>query len=384
MRKIITPQLFLLLLLSVSISCSSSDNPFSLSDVERSEFISVLKVELVGAENETTVDKAVPEIGTSDQLLVGKYRGVESGIVVKFESISDNISGTIKEALLIFNQIGNITGDSTNSISVEAHEVTTSWTTENVDPAAILLSSGTELLGSVTFAIDSTGLDTIRISEELVQRWLDQPGSNNGVLVLAPNAEDIFVYSSDEKSLGPILALTYIENDSTKNVTLSDSDASSVFTFEAIPADRHSISTGLESELFISFSFPDIPDNATINFANIVMKVDTANSIFPSTETFFSLTRIIAILSDGQFTGEVDSTVIGLTNYNNGPQLTVEITALLQLAINEKKEDFGFRIATLDPTRSIFRTLLYTSEADSTNKPRAEIFYTLPPVSQSN
>ena len=114
------------------------------------------------------------------------------------------------------------------------------------------------------------------------------------------------------------------------------------------------------------------------------MKVDTANSIFPSTETFFSLTRIIAILSDGQFTGEVDSTVIGLTNFNNGPQLTVEITALLQLAINEKKEDFGFRIATLDPTRSIFRTLLYTSEADSTNKPRAEIFYTLPPVSQSN
>ncbi len=384
MRKIITPQNLLWLLLSFSISCSSSDNPFGLIDVEKSDFISVLRVELVGTQNETTVDKAVPEIGTSIQIMVGKYRGVESGMVIKFESISDDIAGTIQEAFLIFNQIGNISGDSTNSISVEVHDVATSWSTENLDPEAILMSSGTELLGSVTFAIDSVGPDTIRISEEIVQRWLDQPGSNNGVLVLAPDAEDIFVYSSDETVLGPILALTYFEDDSTKNRNILESDAASVFAFTETPNDRLAIATGIESDIFVHFSIPDIPEDATINFANLVFHVDQENSIFPAIVDQFRLVNMLALISEDQFTGEVDSTFFGASVYTNSTELTVNISGMLQFAINEKKEDFGFRIAPLDPTQSIFRTLIYTSEADSTNKPSAEILYTLPPVSQSN
>lgn len=385
MKKTIHFKLFLLFVLAFFISCSSTENnPFGLDEVNINDLLSVQQVNLVGSEKEATSQKPVEEVGTSDELIIGKYKGIESSIVIKFESIGDQVTGTVESALLIFSQIGSIRGDSTINFPAAAYDVSATWSTENVDPGTILNSIGVDSLGGGTLTAINVGNDTVRISSEIVQRWIDDPGSNNGVLLKAEVADDFFEYYSDETEFGPILNVTYIEEDSTKTANILEPDASSVFLFDPQPDDRLALASGLESELFISFALPEIPEDATVNFASIKFKVDIDNSIFPATETAFTLIRRFANMSSGQFTGDIDSTFIGLTDYTNGPELNVVITTMLQFAAREKKKEFGFHLAPFDPARSIFRTLLYTSEADSANRPSAELFYTLPPTSQSN
>jgi hypothetical protein len=316
--------------------------------------------------------------------LIGSYKGANSAIVVKFESVSEAIaSGTVQDALLIFSPAGMVSGDSTGSYEVNAHKVTVAWSTENVDPDAILSSYDAQIAGTATFAKQSLLNDTLKISTEVVQGWVDNTTANQGLLLLSQDPKDIHIYFSDETVIGPQLKVTYTANDSTKEVTLSDSDASSVVDWEVgfeLPEDRLSVATGLASSVFLKFDFPEIPANSTINHASVTLQVDTSASIFPSTSSQFQLVRMFANTADWANSPEdVDSSRVGISTYSNSIRLEMDISSSIQSMATDRIENFGFRMTPINPNQSLFRTVFFSSSvADSSLIPRAEVFYTVP------
>ncbi|MEE9168132.1 MAG: DNRLRE domain-containing protein [bacterium] len=385
MPKSILSKSFVVIISGFVLSCSSTEtNPFGLENIGQLDEQSIEHVELNGTAAELSLELPDTQIGTSDELLIGSYKGANSAIVVKFESVSEVISsGTVQDALLIFSPAGSVSGDSTGSYEVNAHKVTVAWSTENVDPDAILSSYDAQIAGTATFAKQSLLNDTLKISAEVVQGWVDNTTANQGLLLLSQDPKDIHIYFSDETVVGPQLKVTYTTNDSTKEVTLSDSDASSVVGWEVgfeLPEDRLSVATGLASSVFLKFDFPEIPANSTINHASVTLQVDTSASIFPSTSSQFRLVRMFANTADwANSPKDVDSSRVGISTYSNSIRLEMDISSSIQSMATDRIENFGFRLTPINPNQSIFRTVFFSSSvADSSLIPRAEVFYTVP------
>jgi hypothetical protein len=383
--KSILSRSFVVIISGFVLSCSSTEtNPFGLENIGELDEQSIEHVELNGTSAELSLELPDTQIGTSDELLIGSYKGANSAIVVKFESVSEAIaSGTVQDALLIFSPAGMVSGDSTGSYEVNAHKVTVAWSTENVDPDAILSSYDAQIAGTATFAKQSLLNDTLKISTEVVQGWVDNTTANQGLLLLSQDPKDIHIYFSDETVVGPQLKVTYTSNDSTKEVTLSDSDASSVVDWEVgfeLPEDRLSVATGLASSVFLKFDFPEIPANSTINHASVTLQVDTSASIFPSTSSLFQLVRMFANTADWANSPEdVDSSRVGISTYSNSIRLEMDISSSIQSMATDRIENFGFRMTPINPNQSLFRTVFFSSSvADSSLIPRAEVFYTVP------
>ncbi len=385
MPKSILSKSFVVIISGFVLSCSSTEtNPFGLENIGQLDEQSIEHVELNGTAAELSLELPDTQIGTSDELLIGSYKGANSAIVVKFESVSEAISsGTVQDALLIFSPAGRVSGDSTGSYEVNAHKVTVAWSTENVDPDAILSSYDAQIAGTATFAKQSLLNDTLKISAEVVQGWVDNTTANQGLLLLSQDPKDIHIYFSDETVVGPQLKVTYTTNDSTKEVTLSDSDASSVVGWEVgfeLPEDRLSVATGLASSVFLKFDFPEIPANSTINHASVTLQVDTSASIFPSTSSLFQLVRMFANTADwANSPKDVDSSRVGISTYSNSIRLEMDISSSIQSMATDRIENFGFRLTPINPNQSLFRTVFFSSSvADSSLIPRAEVFYTVP------
>ncbi len=384
MPKSILSKSFVVIISGFVLSCSSTEtNPFGLENIGQLDEQSIEHVELNGTAAELSLELPDTQIGTSDELLIGSYKGANSAIVVKFESVSEVISsGTVQDALLIFSPAGRVSGDSTGSYEVNAHKVTVAWSTENVDPDAILSSYDAQIAGTATFAKQSLLNDTLKISAEVVQGWVDNTTANQGLLLLSQDPKDIHIYFSDETVVGPQLKVTYTTNDSTKEVTLSDSDASSVVGWKVgfeLPEDRLSVATGLASSVFLKFDFPEIPANSTINHASVTLQVDTSASIFPSTSSLFQLVRMFANTADWANSPEdVDSSRVGISTYSNSVRFEMNISSSIQSMATDRIENFGFRLTPINPNQSIFRTVFFSSTADSSLIPRAEVFYTVP------
>ena len=381
----VTLKLSSILIFFLLVSCSKTDtNPFGLESIGQSDRQSVRHVEIYGAEAELKLDFPVSLIGASDELLIGNYKGVTSGIVLKFEAVSSVISsGTVQDAFLILIPSGRVSSDSTGSYDVNAHNVTTAWSTEDVNPEAILNSFDPDTVGTTSFGKQALFEDTLQISTAIVQGWVDQSGPNNGVLLIAPNLEDMHIFFSDETIGGPRLQVNYIRNDSTLDATISDSDASSVLRLSPgfkLPEDRLAVASGLGITTFFKFDFPELPDNASINFASVTIHIDTSASIFPSASTEFVLSRMFATTTEWSNTADaIDSTQLGISRYANTLEFEMNISTMLQSQARDKKEDFGFRLSPFNPIQSIFRIVFFASSAtDSSLMPKAEVFYTIP------
>lgn len=379
------PMLFVSLLIGL-ISCSKSEkNPFGLEKVNESNLVDVKYVDLVGSESELSLSFPVGHIGTSDDLLLGIHKGVRSGIALRYNAVADSITGEVQSATIVFLPSGRVSSDSLGTIDVSTYEILAGWDSENIDPAFILGNIGSQTFGDGTLGTSVLVNDSLNVSAELVQSWADGTTANNGLIVFPNETESMNVYNSDETANGPILRVSVLDNNVSREIIFRNPDASSVFEtlpeYE-LPEDRLTISTGLASATFLKFDLPELSENTTINYARIVLHVDTVNTVFPFTESSLSITRMFTNTSDWETSpSNVDSTVIGLTSYNATASLVINMADMIQLMAADKRTNFGFRFAPTDLTSNIFRTVLFSSAAaDTSLRPSLELFYTVPGV----
>jgi len=364
------------------VSCSSDKiNPFDLEEVANSGLGEVQHITKVGTVQEQTVDFPVSYVKTGDDLLIGKYREIESAILLKFGTVTDDLSNVeVKKAFLFLYPKSKIKGETSTPISVEGHNVTMNWTEESIEPLDVLSNYDVNVVAAGQYPDSLIVQDSLEIGTEFVQSWIDNNVDNNGLLLTAPDADHIAVYSSEDASEFPVLKIIYEEQSQTDSSLFAATEATSVIqnSFQ-IPADRLVVGSGAGMVSYFKVDYEEVPRKATINRAFLTLHVDTLNSLHQ--DIIYEFSQLKARSSDWLNSPEfADSSSYDTTRYLGGETLRINLQNSIQDWVNRNIDDYGFRFAPLSMGNGLFRTVVYSSTiADSLLKPKLEIYYSLPP-----
>ncbi len=369
------------ILLLVLVSCSSDKNPFGLKEFSKSSLLNVQHLVNTGTVKEATVLYPDVDVRTSNELLLGKYRGDESAILLKFGEIAEKIdSATVKKVYLFLTPWYKLKDAGANPFDVSIHKVTMSWDEETIDPPDVLNNYEALPLttGQIPAAVNK--LDTLSLTIDLVQNWIDNPAANNGIILLGNSADHLTVYYSDETTNLPRLKVVYERKGVTDSLKIDASEALSVIQTEyQLPPDRLVVGSGIGYSSFFQLEISSMPKYATINRAFLELQVDTTQMIHAASRAF-EMVKFNATTLNWENSPELaDSAGFDTSLYWGGSKIMINVTDKIQKWVNRETENDGFRLSALRPGKSLYRTVFYTSaDPDSMKRPKLEVFYTVP------
>lgn len=331
--------------------------------------------------------------GSSSSLYLGQYQGSQSQILFLFSNLPD--SGTVDSAVVTL-YAQRILGSATGPATASVHAINHAWeeseiTWESFGEGSIGEQIATMEISDEELAADN---DTIAISFYLppprVQSWMDssQASENFGILLeSSPPDTGFFVefFSREDISdvfKGPRIRI-YLTQDTTHETSIKypTQDTFIANTRQEPTSDRLFVADGIALRSMLSFNVDSIPDNATINRALLTLYSDTLLS-FPDHRESFEL--IVYPVTDGIWPipavpfdstmgigGSVieDSTVMILTPFVQG--WTAGFTT-----------NYGLLLIGWNERNDLNRRAFYSTTADSHQRPKLKIFYTLPPSSR--
>lgn len=250
------------------------------------------KATLDSTEFEETFRKGIPNTGQSPFLFLGTVDAMSSQILVRFDPLPDSI--VVDSATLLLHTDAYY-GDDLADFKAVAYQVAsdTSWneqtvSLENFDPrsrvgpvgeATVIAPVGNLLREDLQVAID--------VDPALINSWIDTTDSvkNEGFLIDFSSSRYINEFYSRESTTGrPELVLRYMKDDSVRTITvISSADASLVQALEPLPAGPIYAANGINQQTVAVFDVGNIPREATINKAKMVLNVDHDRSLFRKT-----------------------------------------------------------------------------------------------------
>lgn len=371
------------LVLLLLISCSSDKiNPFGLEEVTNTSLGKIEHIISFGSIQEQTVDFPVSYVKNSDDLLIGKYREIESAILLKFGTITDELNAvTVKKVFLFLSPKSKIKESISQPLLVDIHAVTMSWDEETIEPLNVFSNFDPNILTSGEFPDTTTIRDSLELGTGIFQSWIDKTTNNNGILLMSPSADHIAVYNSEETADYPILKIVYEEQSQTDSSFFTATEALSVVQNNyQLPTDRLAVGSGVGMVSYFKLNYEKIPRKASINRAFLELHVDTLHSIHQDL-SIYEFSQLKANSSDWlNFPELADSSSYDTTRYFGGSWFRVNLKNALQDWVNRDGDDFGFRLAPLRMGDGLFRTIIYSSTiADTLLQPKLEIYYSIPP-----
>lgn len=372
--------ILLLTVFSFLLSCAEQKNPFNLADISTG-LGEVKYLVRTGTLAERSVFFPDPGVQTSDVLLLGKYRLDESAILLKFGTIADELDSlTVQKALLTLQPKYRIRGASSSPLQVSVHQVTYSWDEETIQPSEVLNHYNSVPVSTGELSDTTTARDSLLIDSGIVQKWIDKSIENDGVLLLAPNADHLTAYFSDETAFLPQLKIVYEKQGKLDSTSIQVSEALSVLQSHfQLPPDRLVVGSGVAYGSFFLLDYSEIPKNSTINQAYLQLHVDTSATVMPKGEDFEMIQMMVNSSDWVNFAEKADTSSSDTTLYRGGNSFKVDLTDVLQTWVNREKEDFGFRLTPYGLGRGLFRAVFYASTAsDSLLRPKLEVYYSVP------
>lgn len=367
-------------LLGFLAACGSrTDNSVGVALVEdQGELQAVQLVELFGPDSSADFQilEAPENVGTSTVLLVSGRPGLLGRTLVRFDSTAFPDSGAPVDSAFLNLPFTGWFGDP--SLSMTIHRVTSPWEEGRILPDSFpMFGAALETL-EVVFPEEDTELDTATVRlDELARFWIDAPDSNFG-LMLAPldGATQEIEIVSEESSTAPLTFQVFHSAGSSVTPTIEDDTYALETTTGFMPQSgfpqRLTIGRGLPVRSQLKFDVPDLGARATINRAELVLRVDAANSSL--NDFTFGLQRITGPWQADST--DVESLLWGSTTASaDSDTLTLQITTVIDLL--QSDEDFGFQLRALDETGDTdFFRVFGADAADSTLVPRLRIWYT--------
>lgn len=373
--------LSMIILLIVLVSCSSDKNPFGLKELSQNALLNVRHLVRTGTVQEVSIQYPDVDSRTSDELLLGKYRGDESAALLKFGGIAEKIdSATVKKVYLFLTPWYKLKDTEANPVDVSIHKVTMSWDEETINPPDVLTNYEVLPLSTGQIPASVNELDTLFLTIDLVQDWIDNPAANNGILLLGNSADHLTVYYSDETTYLPQLKVVFERKGAMDSLKIDASEALSVIqTDYQLPADRLVVGSGIGYSSFFQLDISPMPKYATINRAFLELQVDTTQTIHAANRAFEMIKFKANTLDWQTFPELADSATYDTSRYWGGSRIKINITDKIQKWVNRETENNGFRLSALYTGKGLYRTVFYTSaDPDSMKRPRLEVFYTIP------
>ncbi|HHL71325.1 MAG TPA: DNRLRE domain-containing protein [Bacteroidetes bacterium] len=371
-----------LLVFAVLIGCTESNPITSVDLVSPGE---VRKVVFSPPSFDTTTSR-IKNIGSSSQLFIGNSDGKSMMTLFRFKNIPDSI--VVHDATLVLYGM-DFKGDSGLTAEASLHKSTVEW--EESEVTFETFGNAFDPVPMATTTIVASDSDTVRIAldTDLVESWADTNAANYGVLLRAPSAafSKRFV-STENTTRQPRVEFNYTRigrDDTTSASVIAEVDVT-IFELTAQPPEGPLyIGNGLEHRVLFNFDISSIPANVTINNATLTLTIDRENSFFYP-EPFNSTAGRLTEESNDPMLAAFDSTAFtsGPFTIVNGDssELKINLSNMVQRWNSGADPNYGFVLISLRSAVDFSRVAFYSSQADSSLRPRLDVTYSIPDQDQ--
>jgi hypothetical protein len=316
--------------------------------------------------------------GTGQYLFAGGDKGIESKILMVFDST--NFSGSLIRAALSFSTSPFVASNS-GTVTLSVYKAGIEWTEgrlswSDVDPQKL---EGP--IASAEVSVSDTTSVSVEIPNEIAKTLLqsDSSGTKTGLCITVSAGCILRTWSREYSTTSFVVpnVTVYTETDTVSSWPARDGF---VATMDRSPdANRLYIQNGVSWRSLLFFDFPEIPSEATINRALLVLHSDPEEAI-PAQDSTFNY--IIYPLADGLLVDPsniaADSTIYATAVFQ-GDSSAVVTTSIIQKLVANKRRKCGLILSGLLETMDLSGRAVFSSSAGSSLTPRLEIFYSLPP-----
>ncbi|MFQ5486718.1 MAG: DNRLRE domain-containing protein, partial [Desulfobacterales bacterium] len=374
-------------------SCTEKTPTMVFDEFTDSTTVGAAKFLVIPKPEFTDTDAVTINTGISPFLYLGQADGKRVSFVIKFSGLPDSLA--ITKAKLVL-KASAFFGTPGGMLTASVHEIKKSWQESDLTAGSMDSDFFDPVsLGNLTFAASDSDTVTISFDAELVRKWVALPDSENfGILVRPDGAFALQQFNSSE-ALNEQPRLQIFHSDTLRANPSEVVTSEDVFVFEVLnpPADGPLyVGNGFEHKTIIRFDLSEIPKEATINRARLILKIDLANSFLSPTDGFsFGAESLLKDLTD--FTlpirSLIEDTIIAplsttLGVVDTSMTLRININNQLQRWSSESQDNRGIILLTRTQGRDLYRLALLTAETDPLNAPRLEIHYTIPPITKRN
>jgi hypothetical protein len=333
--------------------------------------------------SDTSYSVSVP-CGKSYSLFLGMDKGIETKTVVVFDTVS--LTGPARSVVLSF-FVKPLSPSSGSPVAVSIH----SMDTDSMDAAwvetALTWAEFSEawVRDRVAGALISTS-DTSQVSIELpldiLPEWI-APDRHSGLMVSADAPGCVFQLASRESDTATIPRLipriTVKYNDSDSVVVRPIRDTYIARSLEDPPNNRLAIEDGTAKRAFLFFDVSDIPAEATVNRAELMLHADTDGSFPESGDSFAISVTPVAQGGDPSTNSGLDSTQV-ITGSFTGDSARVILTGFVQKWVSGVKPNAGIVVRGVQEKTGCGKRWVFDSFSDSLLAPRLDLYYSLPPT----
>jgi hypothetical protein len=323
----------------------------------------------------------------SPNLIVGQSGNYNSKALIKFYNLSQSYDSAVVNSAVLQLKYDNYYfptahSDSLGNISFDIYTVErdVNYGTVTVDSINSTLF-GTVSQGNYTGSPVDTQTLNINLNSLLVQNWLSYAadtshGVHNYGIVLYPNTSSAvlkaFYSGVTAPGLRPLLRIILTKGGQTDTITTDETQTVSLVTTSFNPDPGiFRLQGGVSYIQTLRFTQNKIPPTATINDAQVILTLDSADSKF-STQTAYQI--IAYYISD---TSNGITTETGLYYGNpSGNQYTIRIIQPFQRWV-QGQTNWGIEIVPYNQTYNLDLFTFYDiNAADHSKRPRVIIKYT--------
>jgi len=383
--------IFLTLFVLVSlIHFSCSDSPSSLgSDLLSQDLINILELDSAKDSlfQSASVYKKVIELSSANRLLLGKKDNIEAGILIKFliffaDSIKQQLTNnelSVLSAKVEFTK--NYTfGNSTVPIDFSVHKINNNWSTGfTSDSLAILTYDANDISFSKTF---SDSINGFNFDTQTALNWLKASADSsipidNGLYIKpAMSSEKIVGFQAltiedlTIPSLKIIIQKTGVYSDTLSYFPSVDLSVVSG-SLPDVGTENIGIQAGLNSEARLFFDLSSLPKDIVVNYAQLILTVDTIKTITGS--SFTNSVRVNYITDSTNLA--IDST-FSLFLDRDGSTFKGSVTSFIQRTLIESNNQ-GLLLSASDKLNGVELFAIKGSNAAAlAERPNLQIIYT--------
>lgn len=377
------------------LACQSSSNLPNSFDQRAAENHSTGQIKnLILHPVKTAVFGSEVITGASSYIFLGNYEGITAWTLFRFAFTGVPDSSKIKSVQLTLYSSG-AAGDTLAQFEATLHlmgnlnpewdELDLNWTTFAQDFQSTPLSAPALVTGlsgdSVRFDLDLPQFTTADSS-------LDSAIIKNGFcLRFEPNQTIQMLkrfYSSDISTTALKPTLRIISEKAGVIDTTFDYRARETYIVQPgeLPADSNQFlftGRGYSWRSLLNFDFSAIPANATINRTRLQMVLAREHSILGLDSDINVRLQPITNWTENPADVSIDSTSSGLTSTASEDTVTVELRAYLQDWTAGLSENHGVFLRALNEGDDICRLAFFGATADTLQRPKLIIEYTIPP-----
>jgi len=272
--------------------------------------------------------------GEKKYLILGQFNQQKCRVLLKFSELPEDVQVHSAALQMIPKHVyGSPQSDFTGML----HVVESAWNETSIPDATF---GGARSSFTVHASVRDT--DIVEIPVDVMQDWVDSTVINNGMLLSFDNAGFAKQYYSRTNAESVQLQLKYYENDTTIAEQLLKPSEDSYVVEGTAPLDAGYYVTNYGADrLIMRFDLDSIPETAAVNYAELVLTLDPAQSILgPEDEYRFRINLVeTASWEAADFSASEDAAASGALDAGN--EVHFVVTGMVQDWTSKKADGSG-------------------------------------------